>query len=42
MQALLERLGPFRLAYLEGLLRAADCRASDDEDKPVGAAGVKA
>ena len=28
MQLLLERLGPFRLAYLEGLLRAADCRAS--------------
>lgn len=33
MQTLLERLGPFRLAYLEGLLRAADCRASEDEDK---------
>ena len=33
MQAVVERLGPFRLAYLEGLLRAADCRASEDEDK---------
>jgi CRISPR-associated endonuclease/helicase Cas3 len=34
MQLLLERLGPFRLAYLEGLLRAADCRASIEEDQP--------
>jgi CRISPR-associated endonuclease/helicase Cas3 len=34
MQRLLERLGPFRLAYLEGLLRAADCRASAEEDQP--------
>ena len=25
---LLEKFGPFRLAYLETLLRAADCRAS--------------
>lgn len=33
MQFLLERLGPFHLAYLEGLLRAADCRASDEEDQ---------
>jgi CRISPR-associated endonuclease/helicase Cas3 len=33
MQSLLERHGPFRLAYLEGLLRAADCRASSDEDQ---------
>jgi CRISPR-associated endonuclease/helicase Cas3 len=33
MQSLLERHGPFRLAYLEGLLRAADCRASGDEDQ---------
>jgi CRISPR-associated endonuclease/helicase Cas3 len=33
MQLLLERLGPFRLAYLEGLLRAADCRASIEEDQ---------
>ena len=33
MQFLLERLGPFHLAYLEGILRAADCRASDDEDR---------
>jgi CRISPR-associated endonuclease/helicase Cas3 len=33
MQLLLERLGPFRLAYLEGLLRAADCRASIEENQ---------
>jgi CRISPR-associated endonuclease/helicase Cas3 len=33
MQLLMERLGPFRLAYLEGLLRAADCRASIEEDE---------
>jgi CRISPR-associated endonuclease/helicase Cas3 len=32
MQLLLERLGPFRLSYLEALLRAADCRASAEED----------
>jgi CRISPR-associated endonuclease/helicase Cas3 len=32
MQFMLERLGPFRLAYLEALLRAADRRASMDED----------
>jgi CRISPR-associated endonuclease/helicase Cas3 len=32
MQLLLERLGPFRLGYLEALLRAADCRASAEED----------
>ncbi len=32
MQLLLERLGPFRLGYLEALLRAADCRASMEED----------
>lgn len=31
MQLLLERLGPFRLGYLEALLRAADCRASQEE-----------
>lgn len=31
-QLLLERLGPFRLAYLEAMLRAADCRASAEED----------
>lgn len=31
-QLLLERLGPFRLGYLEALLRAADCRASMEED----------
>jgi hypothetical protein len=30
---LLERLGPFRLAYLEALLRAADWRASREEQK---------
>ncbi len=35
MQFLLERLGPFRLAYLEGVLRAADCRASTEEDQQV-------
>lgn len=32
MQLLLERLGPFRLGYVEALLRAADCRASMEED----------
>jgi CRISPR-associated endonuclease/helicase Cas3 len=32
-QALLETLGPFRLAYLEALLRAADWRASREERK---------
>jgi CRISPR-associated endonuclease/helicase Cas3 len=31
-QLLLERLGPFQLGYLEALLRAADCRASLEED----------
>lgn len=31
-QFLLERLGPFRLGYLEALIRAADCRASQEED----------
>ncbi len=30
-QKLLESLGPFRLAYLESLLRIADCRASAEE-----------
>jgi CRISPR-associated endonuclease/helicase Cas3 len=35
VQTLLERFGPFRLAYLESLLRAADCRASAEEDRPV-------
>ncbi len=33
MQLLLERLGPFQLGYLEALLRAADCRASAEEDE---------
>lgn len=32
-QLLLERLSPFRLGYLEALLRAADCRASKEEDE---------
>ncbi|MBI2808689.1 MAG: CRISPR-associated helicase Cas3' [Planctomycetes bacterium] len=32
-QLLLERLGPFQLSYLEALLRAADCRASAEEDE---------
>jgi CRISPR-associated endonuclease/helicase Cas3 len=32
MEGLLRRLGPFRLAYLESVLRAADCRASQAED----------
>lgn len=32
MQNLLERLGPFRLAYLEALLRVADWRASQEEE----------
>ncbi len=31
MQGLLDRLGPFRLAYLEALLRVADWRASREE-----------
>jgi CRISPR-associated endonuclease/helicase Cas3 len=31
-QQLLEAFGPFRLAYLESLLRVADCRASRDEE----------
>lgn len=30
---LLERLGPFRLAYLEAILRAADMRASKEEQE---------
>ena len=32
-QLLLERLGPFQLGYLEALLRAADRRASKEEDE---------
>ena len=31
--ALLERFGPFRLAYLEAIVRAADMRASRDEQR---------
>jgi CRISPR-associated endonuclease/helicase Cas3 len=34
---LVKRFGPFRLAYLESLIRAADCRATgpdDAEDNP--------
>jgi CRISPR-associated endonuclease/helicase Cas3 len=41
MIGLLERIGPFRLAFLEGLLRAADCRASEEEDRPATVAGVE-
>lgn len=41
MSGLLERVGPFRLAFLEGLLRAADCRASEEEDRPAAVAGVE-
>lgn len=33
MQLLLEQFGPFRLAYMEAMLRAADCRASAVEDQ---------
>ena len=33
MTALRDRLGPFRLAYLETLLRVADMRASKEEAK---------
>ena len=32
-QLLLERIGPFQLGYIESLLRAADCRASREEDE---------
>jgi CRISPR-associated endonuclease/helicase Cas3 len=41
MSGLLERIGPFRLSFLEGLLRAADCRASEEEDKLAAVAGVE-
>ena len=34
--ALQDRLGPFRLAYLEALVRAADAKASSDEQQPNG------
>ena len=33
MQRLLKEMGPFRLAYLEALLRAADARASEEPRK---------
>lgn len=39
MQGLLERLGPFRLAYLEALLRVADWRASRGEDESARKSG---
>ena len=32
---LLEKLGPFRLAYLEAIVRAADMRASKKEQETV-------
>lgn len=32
MQLLLEQLGPFRLASMEAMLQAAECRASIEED----------
>jgi CRISPR-associated endonuclease/helicase Cas3 len=35
-QALLAQYGPFRLAYLEALIRMADWRASADEQKGIG------
>jgi CRISPR-associated endonuclease/helicase Cas3 len=35
-QALLTEHGPFRLAYLEALIRIADWRASADEQKGIG------
>jgi CRISPR-associated endonuclease/helicase Cas3 len=35
MQLLLEQFGPFQLAYLEAMLRAADCRGSAEEDQVV-------
>jgi CRISPR-associated endonuclease/helicase Cas3 len=40
-QRLLERLGPFHLAYLESLLRIADCRASAEEDAAAKLATAK-
>ena len=40
-QRLLEHLGPFRLAYLESLLRIADCRASAEEDAAAKRANAK-
>lgn len=36
---LLEQLGPFRLAYLEAVLRVADCRASRKESTPDATTG---
>ena len=32
MQLLLEQLGPYRLASMEAMLQAAECRASIEED----------
>jgi len=36
-----EGLGPFRLTYLEALLRAADWRASREEGRTSAAAGLR-
>jgi len=35
-RGLLERYGPFRLAFLEALVRIADWRASEEEQKNGG------
>lgn len=34
VEGLLRQLGPFKLAYLEAIVRAADCGASDDSQPP--------